>query len=54
MATEIYQPPQELGPITKIYALQDEGGSSVYEDPTDELFTGGIQVVGQTVTIAVA
>jgi hypothetical protein len=52
MATEIYQPPQEMPPTTKVYSLPTEStGTVVYEDPNDILFLGDIQFVGREPTL---
>ena len=54
MATEIYTPPQRLGPTTIYRPLPDTTGSTVYEDPTDVLFLGDLQLVGLEPTATVA
>jgi len=52
MATEIYQPPQELPVTTVVYgALTDTTGSVVYEDPNDVVFVGDLRLAGNRPTI---
>ena len=54
MATEVYQPPQDLKATTVVYGLDTGNGTEVYEDPNDTLFAGEIQIAGQVPTVVVA
>jgi hypothetical protein len=54
MATEIYQPPQELPVTTVVYGVGPVTGSSLYEDPNNVVFAGDLQLVGQNVSVEVS
>ena len=54
MATEIYTPPQLLDG-TKIYTpLDDQTGTTTYEDPNKVLFVGDVHLAGTNPTAVVA
>ena len=54
MATEVYQPQQELPVTTVVYSLPTPTDTPIYEDPNDQVFLGDIQFVGRVPVVSVA